>query len=121
LSHLEGRLATKLGAKRAKELLAAGAALDLDAAAVYARHQIDAARRDPRPRVRDERPGGLSRRELEVLRLVAGGRTSAEIATELFITTRTAEHHIQHIYTKIDVANRASATRWAMTHNVSTD
>jgi predicted ATPase/class 3 adenylate cyclase/DNA-binding CsgD family transcriptional regulator len=121
LSHLEGRLATKLGAKRDKELLAAGAALDLDAAAEYARHQIDVARRDPRPRVRDERPGGLSRRELEVLRLVAGGRTSAEIATELFITVRTAEHHIQHIYDKIGVSNRASATRWAITHHVSTD
>jgi len=87
---------------------------------VYARHQIDAARRDPRPRVRDERPGGLSRRELEVLRLVAGGRTSGEIATELFITTRTAEHHIQHIYDKIGVSNRASATRWAIAHHVST-
>jgi predicted ATPase/class 3 adenylate cyclase/DNA-binding CsgD family transcriptional regulator len=119
LSYLEGRLATKLGAKRVKELLAAGAALDLDAAAVYARHQIDAARRDPRPRVRGERPAGLSRRELEVLRLVAGGRTSAEIATELFITVRTAEHHIQHIYDKIGVSNRASATRWAITRRVS--
>jgi DNA-binding CsgD family transcriptional regulator len=119
LSYLDGRLATKLGAKRARELLAEGAALDLDAAAAYARRQIDAARRDPRPRVRDERPGGLSRRELEVLRLVASGRTSAEIATELFITVRTAEHHIQHIYDKIGVSNRASATRWAITHRVS--
>jgi DNA-binding CsgD family transcriptional regulator len=55
-----------------------------------------------------------------VLRLVAGGQTSAEIATELFITTRTAEHHIQNIYTKIGVSNRASATRWAIAHRVST-
>ena len=100
--------------------LAEGAAFGLDAAAVYARQQIDVARRDPRPRVRQPRPGGLSRRELEVLRLLAGGRTSAEIATELFISTRTAEHHIQNIYTKIDVSNRASATRWAVTHGVVT-
>ena len=77
LADLEGRLATKLEAKRTRELVAEGAAFDLDAAAVYARQQIDAARRDPRPRVREERPGGLSRRELEVLRLLAGGRTSA--------------------------------------------
>ena len=62
----------------------------------------------------------MSRRELEVLRLLAGGRTSGEIATELFISTRTAEHHIQNIYTKIDVSNRASATRWAVTHHVVT-
>ena len=107
LADLQGRLATKLETKRTRELVAEGAAFGLDAAALYARQQIDAARRDPRPRVRKERPGGLSRRELEVLRLLAGGRTSAEIATELFISTRTAEHHIQNIYTKIDVSNRA--------------
>ena len=120
LADLEGRLAMRLEAERTKKLVGEGAAFDLDAAAVYARRQIDAARRDPKPRVREKRPGGLSRRELEVLRLLAGGRTSAEIATELFISTRTAEHHIQSIYTKIGVSNRASATRWAVTHHVVT-
>jgi DNA-binding CsgD family transcriptional regulator len=60
----------------------------------------------------------LSRREIDVLRLVAAGRTSGEIATELFISARTAEHHIQNIYTKIDVSNRAAATRWAVAHRV---
>jgi DNA-binding NarL/FixJ family response regulator len=87
---------------------------------VYARQQIDVARHDPRPRLHERRPGGLSRRELEVLRLLAGGRASAGIASELFISTRTAEHHIQNIYTKIGVSNRASATRWAVTHHVVT-
>jgi predicted ATPase/DNA-binding CsgD family transcriptional regulator len=116
---LEGRLAPNLGVERAADLVAEGAAFDLDAAAVYARQQIDAARRDPRPRVRHERPGGLSRRELEVLRLLAAGRTSGEIANELFISTRTAEHHIQNIYTKIGVSNRSLATRWAVTHGVA--
>ena len=118
LSDLEGRLPTRLGAERTKELAAEGAVFDLDSAAAYARQQIDAARRDPGPRVREARPGGLTRREFEVLRLLAEGRTSAEIATELFISTRTAEHHIQNIYTKIDVSNRTSATRWAVTHQV---
>jgi predicted ATPase/class 3 adenylate cyclase/DNA-binding CsgD family transcriptional regulator len=120
LADLEGRLATKLEVERTKELFAEGAAFGLDAAAMYARQQIDAARRAPSPGVREPRPGGLSRRELEVLRLLAGGRSSAEIATELFISTRTAEHHIQNIYTKIGVSNRASATRWAVTYNVVT-
>jgi predicted ATPase/DNA-binding CsgD family transcriptional regulator len=120
LAGLERRLATALGAERARALVAEGAVLDLDAAAGYARRQIDAARHDPRPRVREERPGGLSRRELEVLRLLAGGRASAEIATDLFISIRTAEHHIQNIYTKIGVSNRASATRWAVAHSVVT-
>ncbi len=120
LAELEGTLATKLEAKRMRELVGEGSAFDLDAAALYARQQIDAARRDPRPRVREQRPGGLSRRELEVLRLLTAGRTSAEIASELFISTRTAEHHIQNIYTKIGVSNRASATRWAVTHHIVT-
>jgi DNA-binding CsgD family transcriptional regulator len=120
LVDLEGRLVTRLGANRTKELVTEGAGLNLDAAADYALKQVAAARRDPRPRPREERPGGLSRRELEVLRLLAGGRASAEIATELFISTRTAEHHIQNIYTKIGVSNRASATRWAVANGVVT-
>jgi DNA-binding CsgD family transcriptional regulator len=118
LRDLGGRLTKKLEAKRARELIAQGAALDLDGAAAYARQQIKAARQDPKQRVRPERPGGLSRRELEVLRLLAGGKTSGEIANELFISTRTAEHHIQNIYTKIGASNRAAATLWAVTHDV---
>jgi predicted ATPase/class 3 adenylate cyclase/DNA-binding CsgD family transcriptional regulator len=120
LADLEGRLAVKLERKHTRELLARGSAFNLDAAAMYATDQIDAARRDPGPRAREERPGRLSRRELEVLRLLAGGRASAEIATELFISIRTAEHHIQNIYTKIGVSNRASATRWAVSNHVVT-
>jgi predicted ATPase/class 3 adenylate cyclase/DNA-binding CsgD family transcriptional regulator len=120
LADLEGRLATKLGAERTREFVGEGADFSLDTTVMYARKQIDAARHDPAPRVREERPGGLSRREFEVLRLLAEGSTSAEIATELFISTRTAEHHIQNIYTKIGVSNRTSATRWAVTHHVVT-
>ena len=120
LADIATRVRGRLGA-RAAELEATGAAFDLNAAAVYARQQIDAARRDPAPRERPARPGGLSRRELEVLRQVAAGRTSQEIAAELFISTRTAEHHIANIYTKIGVSNRAAATRWAVTQRVVED
>ncbi len=118
LGEIADRLAAELGAKRSEQLAAEGRALDLGAAAVYARQQIEAARRDPAPRATTERPGGLSRRELEVLRLLADGRTAGEIATELFISARTAEHHIAHIYTKTGVSNRAAATRWAVQHGV---
>jgi len=118
LADLQARLVTKVGGKRTDELIMTGSAFDLNDAAVYARQQIDAARRDPALRARQVRPGGLSRRELEVLRLVAGGRTSGDIATELFISARTAEHHISNIYTKIGVANRAAATRWAVVNHV---
>ena len=117
LADITARVVARLG-PRAVELQRTGAGFDLDDAAVYALEQIDAARRDPRPRHRPPRPGGLSRRELEVLRLVSAGRTSHEVAAELFISTRTAEHHIAHIYTKIGVSNRAAATRWAVTHRV---
>ena len=73
--------ATALGGTRTDELDATGAAFDLERRRRRTPvEQIDAARRDPTPRVRPARPGGLSRRELEVLRLVAGGRTSGEIA-----------------------------------------
>jgi DNA-binding CsgD family transcriptional regulator len=117
LADVAARVRTRLG-EAAIELEATGATFDLNDAAVYARQQLDAARRDPVPRARAARPGGLSRRELEVLRLVAAGRTSQEIAVDLFISTRTAEHHIANIYTKIGVSNRAAATRWAVTHRV---
>jgi DNA-binding NarL/FixJ family response regulator len=118
LAELGAQVSRDLGPKRAEQLTATGAALDLGDAAIYARRQLDAARRDPVPSPRQERPGGLSRREVEVLRLVADGKTAAEIATELFISKRTAEHHVAHIYTKIGVANRAAATRWAVQHRV---
>ncbi len=118
LADLADRVGRTLGSVRAAELSSAGAALDLSDAAVYARQQLDAALRDPRTRGRQARPGGLSRREVEVLRLVADGRTAGEIATQLFISSRTAEHHIQHIYTKIGVSSRAGATRWAVKHQV---
>jgi DNA-binding CsgD family transcriptional regulator len=107
-----------LGEKRADEVTAEGEALDLGQAAVYAREQLDVARRAPSLPTSQARPGGLSRRELEVLRLMADGRTAGEIAAQLFISARTAEHHIQHIYTKIGVSNRAAATRWAVKHGV---
>ena len=118
LGGLRDRVCRKLGTTRAAELEAAGAALDLGSAAAYALRQIDVARRDPDPLARRARPGGLSRREVEVLRLVADGRTSGEIATQLFISSRTAEHHVQNIYTKIGVSSRAAATRWAIQNQV---
>ncbi len=121
LTDLGPRLARELGEKRERELAAVGAALDLNDAAGYARQQIDIARRTSTGPRRQPPPGGLSRREIEVLRLVADGRTAREIASQLFISSRTAEHHIQHVYTKIGVSGRAAATRWAVKHNVVDD
>jgi len=69
-------------------------------------------------RVRAERPSGLSDREVEVLRLVALGLSNREIAGRLFISPRTAEHHVQHIYAKIGTSTRASAAIFAMEHDL---
>ncbi len=63
-------------------------------------------------------PGGLTGREVEVLRLAARGLTTAEIADRLYISPKTVDHHIQHIYTKIGVSTRAAAALWAMQHGV---
>jgi DNA-binding NarL/FixJ family response regulator len=56
--------------------------------------------------------GPLSPRELEVAALVAAGRTNKEIATELHISGRTAQNHVQHILTKLGVTNRTQIATW---------
>jgi len=67
---------------------------------------------------RPQNPGGLTRREVDVLRLAARGHTTREIADRLYISPKTADHHIQHIYGKIGVSTRAAAALWAMQHTV---
>jgi HD-GYP domain-containing protein (c-di-GMP phosphodiesterase class II) len=65
-----------------------------------------------------QQPGGLTRREVEVLRLAARGLTTRQIADRLYISPKTADRHIQHIYGKIGVSSRAAAALWAMQHAV---
>ncbi|MEM7130539.1 MAG: HD domain-containing phosphohydrolase [Chloroflexota bacterium] len=69
-------------------------------------------------RPRHATPGGLSKREIEVLRLMARGLSNPEIGEELVISKKTVGHHVQHIYNKIDVSTRAGATLFAMQHNL---
>jgi predicted ATPase/DNA-binding CsgD family transcriptional regulator len=64
-------------------------------------------------------PAGLTSRELEVLGLVAEGLTSAQIATELFLSPRTVETHLTSIYHKLGVSSRAAATRFALEHDLA--
>jgi HD-GYP domain-containing protein (c-di-GMP phosphodiesterase class II) len=71
-----------------------------------------------RVRKRPDNPGGLSRREVDVLSLAARGLTTGQIAERLVISPKTADHHIQHIYGKIGVSSRAAAALWAMQHEV---
>jgi DNA-binding CsgD family transcriptional regulator len=61
---------------------------------------------------------GLSGRELEVLRLVAAGKSNREIAGELVISEHTVARHVQNIYRKLDVSSRAAATAFAFEHDL---
>ncbi|NEE01829.1 helix-turn-helix transcriptional regulator [Phytoactinopolyspora halotolerans] len=64
------------------------------------------------------RPDGLTSRELDVLRLVAQGRSNRQIAAELFISEHTVARHISNIFRKIDVASRSAAASYAYQHRL---
>jgi len=65
-----------------------------------------------------ETDAGLTRRETEILRLVAEGHSNSQLARMLWVTEQTVKFHLSNIYRKLDVANRTEASRWAHTHNV---
>ena len=74
-----------------------------------------------RPARRQDRPAGLTGREVEVLRLLARGLSTRQIAEELVISRKTASHHIEHIYAKTGTANRALASLFAASHGLIGD
>lgn len=61
---------------------------------------------------------GLTRRELEILRLVAEGHSNAQLARMLWVTEQTVKFHLSNIYRKLEVANRTEASRWAQRHGL---
>jgi HD-GYP domain-containing protein (c-di-GMP phosphodiesterase class II) len=69
---------------------------------------------------RREWPWGLTNREVEVLRLLVRGLSNKEIAEQLVISRKTAGSHVEHIYTKIGVSNRAQASLFAVKHGLMT-
>ena len=68
---------------------------------------------------RADNPEALTTRELEVLRLVAAGRSNREIADELVLSVRTVERHINNLYTKIGARGKADATTYAFRHGLT--
>jgi ATP/maltotriose-dependent transcriptional regulator MalT len=62
--------------------------------------------------------GGLTARELEVLRLVATGKTNRSIAADLFLSEKTVARHVSNIFTKLGISSRAAATAYAYEHDL---
>jgi DNA-binding NarL/FixJ family response regulator len=65
-----------------------------------------------------EKEARLTRRESEILRLVADGKPNQRIARDLWITEQTVKYHVSNIYRKLGVANRTEASRWAQLHGL---
>ena len=97
------------------------AALELDNATT-AFEQLgalpDLARVDTLARRTELHPHGLTKRELEVLRLVAAGKTNRDIASELVVSEHTVARHVQNIFSKLDVSSRSAATAFAFEHRL---
>lgn len=67
----------------------------------------------PAARVPTEGFPDLTRRELEILQLVAEGHSNTQLAKMLWVTEQTVKFHLSNVYRKLDVANRTEASRWA--------
>jgi ATP/maltotriose-dependent transcriptional regulator MalT len=89
-----------------------GAAPDLSASPGEIAHEGHGVDLQPAP------AGGLSARELEVLRLVTTGKTNKVIAQQLFISEKTIDRHVSNIFVKLNVASRAAATAYAYQHGL---
>jgi DNA-binding NarL/FixJ family response regulator len=60
----------------------------------------------------------LTKRELEILQLVAEGHSNSQLARLLWVTEQTVKFHLSNVYRKLDVANRTEASRWAQVHGL---
>ena len=95
-------------------------------AAAHLRDEVRAGRHDAeaveailaaaghRTRRRREWPAGLTTREVEVLRLLARGLSNKQIAAQLVVARKTVDNHVEHIYSKLGVSNRARASLFAV-------
>jgi predicted ATPase/DNA-binding CsgD family transcriptional regulator len=95
---------------------ATGRATTVEEALAGAHHAADALESGSAP---PAGAGPLTRREAEVLRLVARGLTDAEVAEALVLSRRTVHAHLRSIYRKLEVGSRSAATRWALEHRLT--
>jgi predicted ATPase/DNA-binding CsgD family transcriptional regulator len=103
----------RLGEEAFAAAWAEGRAMTPEQAIEYALDRLTTPESAPEPF-----PAGLSAREAEVLRLVATGLSNAEIAKELFLSSRTVDWHLSSIYRKLGFHSRTEATRFAIEHGL---
>lgn len=77
-------------------------------------------RQPPEPPAGSRAPDGLTARETEVLRLIAAGLSNREIAKRLFVTEVTVKSHVNRLFAKTGVRDRAQAVRYAYEHGLTT-
>ncbi len=73
---------------------------------------------EPAPSRQSSEDPGLTKREVEILQLVAEGYSNSQLAKMLWVTEQTVKFHLSNIYRKLDVANRTEASRWAQLHGL---
>ena len=112
LKRAGARARTRLGARQAREAVSAGEAMTTLSA-------IDYALAEPAAGTPVDM-GPLSRREREVVRLIAAGLTNRDIAKRLFITERTAEGHVERIRNKLGFRSRTEIAAWAVERGLRT-
>jgi predicted ATPase/DNA-binding CsgD family transcriptional regulator len=113
------RARSRLGDAAWEDELSEGRAMGLKEAIEYAiSPEIPSATTQEQPST-SEPPAGLTRREVEVLGLVATGLTNAQVAERLFLSPRTVQRHLNSIYHKIGVTSRTAATRFALEHGLA--
>jgi DNA-binding NarL/FixJ family response regulator len=95
---------------------AEGRAMSLEEAIALALEPMP--ERPPAEPAAGEYPNELSKREVEVLRVVAEGLTDAQVAERLCVSVRTVENHLRSIYSKLGVSTRAAATRFPVEHRL---
>jgi DNA-binding NarL/FixJ family response regulator len=100
-----------------------GAALELDAAIQVFRRlgatpDLEHYAGEPANGATGSGPAGLTVREIEVLKLVAAGKTNHAIAQELFLSDHTVRRHLQNVFAKLGVSSRAAATAFALQHKL---
>ncbi len=125
VSALQVELRSSLGSDAFELAREVGQGWSLDDAVLEARARARSERAlSPAPRIQETEPvfGNLTPRELDVLRLIAAGKSNREIADTLFITVHTTNHHVARILAKLECRNRAAAAalafRWGLIERI---